>query len=307
MIRVRDALQRDVFLPQPPRRVVSLVPSDTLSIALLGASERLVGRTDYCFEPPELGAHIPALGGPKNPDVGAIVELAPDLVVANQEENSRPDVLRLIDAGIPVYVSFPRRVADGLAHLAVLARLLGVAAEPAARDLIRKGYHAVREAEAARASLVPLRVFCPIWMDPLMTIHGDTFISDMLDLVGASNVFADRPRRYPLAADLGKAPAASPDKVAGRDTRYPRITPDELIARDPDLVLLPDEPHPFSDQDAEVFRALPIRAARSGLVVPCSGRDLCWYGGQSVEGLPRMKKFVDALRERAAASNPDLS
>ncbi len=304
MIRARDALQRDVVLPRPPRRVVSLVPSDTLSVARLFASDRLVGRTDYCVEPPELASHIPPLGGPKNPRLQDILDLRPDLVLANQEENTRGEVLRLIEAGVNVYVSFPRRAADGLAHLATLARLLGQSTHPGARELIRQGYHLLRQLETDRLALAPFRVFCPIWMDPLMTIHGDTFLSDTLDLLGASNVFSDRPRRYPLAADLGQAPPASPEKTAGRDTRYPRITPEELIARDPDVILLPDEPHPFSDQDARFFRSLPLRAARRDLILPCPGRDLCWYGAQQLDGLPRMKKFMDALRARLAASNP---
>lgn len=305
MIRVRDALQRDVFLPHPPRRVLSLVPSDTLSVAALGASDRLVGRTDYCVEPAELASRVPAVGGPKNPRTDEILALSPDLVLANQEENTRSDVARLIEAGVTVYVSFPRRAAEGLAHLAVLTRLLGLGADPTARELLRRGYLLLRQLEEERSKLIPFRVFCPIWMDPLMTIHGDTFLSDTLDLLGATNVFADRPRRYPLAADLGKAPPAPAHKIVGRDTRYPRITLDELIARDPDVILLPDEPHPFSDEDAAVFRALPLRAARNGLVLPCAGRDLCWSGAQPIEGLPRMKVFLDALRARLAASSPE--
>ena len=118
-----------------------------------------------------------------------------------------------------------------------------------------------------------------------MTIHGATFISDMLDLCGAQNVFADRERRYPLAADLGNAKPLPPEKVEGRDVRYPRVTMDEVNARAPELVLLPDEPHPFSDADAEVFRAQPTPAAARGAVVRTSGKDLCWYGARSVEGM----------------------
>jgi ABC-type Fe3+-hydroxamate transport system substrate-binding protein len=140
------------------------------------------------------------------------------------------------------------------------------------------------------------RTFCPIWMKPLMTIHGDTFISDMLDLCGAVNVFADRERRYPLAADLGQARPLPPEKTAGRDTRYPRVTADEVVARAPELVLLPDEPHPFSEEDADEFRALDIPAARSGAVVRTGGKDLCWYGARSVEGLPRLRSLVDRWR-----------
>ena len=139
---------------------------------------------------------------------------------------------------------------------------------------MKRGYEELRAAEEARKRIVPVRTFCPIWMDPLMTIHGATFISDMLDLVGAQNVFADRERRYPLAADLGKAKPLPPEKVGARDVRYPRVTMDEVNARAPELVLLPDEPHPFSEADADVFRAQPTPAAARGAVVRMNGKDL---------------------------------
>jgi hypothetical protein len=133
-----------------------------------------------------------------------------------------------------------------------------------------------------------------------MTIHGDTFISDMLDLCGASNVFSDRTRRYPLAADLGKRPPLPAEKVEGRDLRYPRVTLEEVVARAPDVVLLPDEPHPFSEADAAVFRSLAIpAAARSrspAAVAQMSGKDLCWYGARSVEGIGRLRDLVASFR-----------
>jgi len=129
-----------------------------------------------------------------------------------------------------------------------------------------------------------------------MTIHGDTFISDMLDLCGASNVFSDRPRRYPLAADLGRAPPHPPEKVAGRDVRYPRVTLDEVVARAPELVLLPDEPHPFTEQDADVFRSLAIPAAERGAIVRTGGKDLCWYGARSVDAIARVREMVTRFK-----------
>jgi hypothetical protein len=166
-----------------------------------------------------------------------------------------------------------------------------VAEDAAVRTLVKEGYDALRAAESARAAATPVRAFCPIWMKPLMTIHGDTFISDMLDLCGASNVFADRVRRYPLAADLGRA---APMPAGDRDVRYPRVTLEEVVARAPQLVVLPDEPHPFSEQDAAVFRALDIPAARGGgrAVVRTGGKDLCWYGARSVEGIARVRQLV---------------
>jgi ABC-type Fe3+-hydroxamate transport system substrate-binding protein len=289
---IADDRNRVFEFSGPPRRVVSLVPSDTLSVAALGCAHALVGRTDYCELPVEVVARLPSVGGTKNPRVEDIVKLEPDLVLANQEENTRSDLEALAQRGLRVYVAFPRRVAEGVAHLARLARMFAVEREPATRDLVRRAYAAVADAERARSGRRAVRVFCPIWMQPLMTIHGDTFISDMLALAGAENVFADRARLYPLAADLGKAAPLAPEKTEGRDTRYPRVTLDEVVARAPELVLLPDEPHPFTEADAEVFRALPIPAAARGAVVTMSGKDLCWYGSRSAEGLGRVRELV---------------
>lgn len=297
-IRVFDDLGRPHLFPVPPRRIVSLVPSETYNVVALGARARLVGRTDYCVEPADLVGRVPAVGGTKNPRVADVLAQAPDLVLANQEENTQSDLAAIVAAGVPVFVAFPKRVAEGIAQLARLARILGVEKDAGVQDLLRRGYHALREAEEARATRRPLRAFVPIWMDPLMTIHGDTFISDMMDLAGAQNVFVDRPRRYPLAADLGKAPALPAEKIAGRDTRYPRVTAEELVQRAPEIVLLPDEPHPFTDADADVFRAMDLPAARFGTILRCSGKDLCWSGAQSIEGLPRARAMVDALRDR---------
>jgi len=129
-----------------------------------------------------------------------------------------------------------------------------------------------------------------------MTIHGATFISDMLDLAGAQNIFADRERRYPLAADLGKATPLPPEKIEGRDTRYPRVALEEVVARSPELVLLPDEPHPFNEADAAVFRELDMPAARNNAIVFTPGKDLCWYGAQSVEGIDRLRLSLERFR-----------
>ena len=297
MLRIQDDMKRDLTFGAAPKRIVSLVPSDTYSIAALGCGDRLVGRTDYCELPSEIVAKLPSVGGTKNPRVDAIVELAPDLVIANQEENTKGDLEALAARGVKVFVAFPKRAADGLAHLARLARILHVEREPEVRELLKRGYQVIREAEEARAHIVPLRTFCPIWMDPLMTIHGETFISDMLDLAGAQNVFVDRQRRYPLAADLGKARPLPAEKTAGRDVRYPRVTLDEVVERAPELVLLPDEPHPFTEENADVFRALTIPAASRNAVVRTGGKDLCWYGAQTIEGLPRLRALVARHRD----------
>jgi ABC-type Fe3+-hydroxamate transport system substrate-binding protein len=270
--KLTDDLGRSVSLARPPRRVVSLVPSDTHSVIALGALDRLVGRTTYC-ESPEAQA-VATIGGTKNVDVEAVLALAPDLVIANQEENTRA-ALEALARYAPVLVSLPRRVDQGIAHLARLARALGVADREPARSLIRRGYALVGAAATGP------RAFVPIWMDPLMTFNADTFGSDVLAHVGIANVFGDRLRLYPLSADLGKT---APQDAAGRDVRYPRVTLDEVAARRPELLVLPDEPHAFTAADEAALRA----ALRGVRVVRVSGKDLFWYGAWTIDALDRL-------------------
>jgi ABC-type Fe3+-hydroxamate transport system substrate-binding protein len=311
-IRVIDDRRKVLHLSGPAQRIVSLVPSDTFNLFYLGAGERLIGRTRYCVEPAAEVSRVPEVGGTKDADVDAIVQLAPDIVIANQEENSRPDIERLEAAGLKVLLSFPKRVADGLAHLGRLAKVLGFDADPVAGARAKKGigelYRLLRHAEAKRAEARPLRAFLPIWADPLMTANRDAFLSDALDLAGAVNVFADRERRYPLAADLGLAATFPTWRTEDKDTRYPRITLDEVRAHAPEIVLLPDEPHPFSDADARRFRELDIPAARHDNVVFCDGKDSMWYGARAILGLARLGALVDEARARidAAASPRDV-
>jgi ABC-type Fe3+-hydroxamate transport system substrate-binding protein len=286
---------RELVFGAAPERVVSLVPSDTHSLFALGCGDRVVGRTRYCEEP-AAAAVVPEVGGTKDVDVDAVLALRPQLVIANQEENGRAALERLA-SHVPVLVSLPRRVADGIAHLARLARILRIERDPVVVELVRRGYDVLRAGEDAR-SLQPLRVFVPIWMDPLMTLNAETFGSDVLVTAGASNVFGDRSRLYPLAADLGKAAAQDP---GGRDTRYPRVTLDEVALRAPRAILLPDEPHAFSDDDAAALSA----AVPGARVVRVSGKDLFWYGAWSVDAMPRFAAAIEKLRgEMSHAAAP---
>jgi ABC-type Fe3+-hydroxamate transport system substrate-binding protein len=269
-LKLADDLGRTLVFPHPPTRVVSLVPSDTYSVVALGAGDRLVGRTTWCEH-----GEAPTVGGTKDVDVDAVLALAPHLVIANQEENTR-GALEALAARVPVLVSLPRRVEQGVAHLARLARILGVEQTEGARDLIRRGYAIARSGDAKG------RAFTPIWMDPLMTINADTFGSDVLAYAGVANVFGDRLRLYPLAADLGKT---APKDAGGRDVRYPRVSLDEVRERGADLLVLPDEPHAFSEADEALLRDVLPRAR----VARVSGKDLFWYGAWTVDAVPRLR------------------
>ena len=282
LIKTLDDLGRTITLAQPPRRIVSLVPSDTYSLFALGCGDRVVGRTEYCVEP-AAAASIATIGGTKNVDVDAVMALQPDLVIGNQEENSRP-VLEALAARTKVLVSLPRRVDEGLAHLARLAKALGVLRDPVVVQLVQRGYRARAQAVAAMSGA---RAFAPVWNDPWMTFNGDTYGSDMLQLAGVENAFGDRERLYPLAADLGKGPAI---EATGRDVRYPRVSLDEVIARAPTMIVLSDEPCDFSAADEMALRA----ACPHARVLRVSGKDLFWHGAWSIDALPRLREQVSA-------------
>lgn len=282
-IEVTDSLGRSVQLKEPASRIVSLVPSETLSVVELASAARLVGRTEYC----EHAKDARSVGGTKGFDIAAIVALEPDLVLANKEENGEKLVRELIDRGLTVHVSFPCTVEQSVAYLHSLAQLLDISS---GSPLLRFAAMAARPV-AAEVGGSPFKVFVPIWKDPWMTFDGRAFASDVLRVCGAENVFGARQRRYPLAADLGRREAWDEARVGERDTRYPRLTLDEIKARAPDAVLLPDEPFRFTEDDKALFEELlPDAVVR---LMP--GKDLFWYGTQTIRSLDRVRVLVTQL------------
>jgi hypothetical protein len=293
MIEVVDAIDRIVELARPPSRVVSLVPSETVSVADLVGAERLIGRTDYCVEPRGVLDTIPSVGGTKGFDVSTVKALKPDLVLANKEENSRSQVEALIAAGLPVHVSFPCTVRESIAYLETLCVLLGVVPETA--KPVAACHHAARHAlNVVRAA--PLPVFVPIWKDPWMTFDGGAYASDVLRVCGAYNVFSGRPRLYPLAADLGKTESWSEARVEQRDTRYPRIRLEEVIERGARAVLLPDEPYSFNREDAAGLAKLGAPLPLVAELV--DGKDLFWYGTRVAGAIERLIERIERLRSK---------
>lgn len=270
----------DVPVSAPPQRVVSLVPSVTESLFDLSLGDRLIAVTDYCVHPAEGVARLPHIGGTKNPDVVRIIEMKPELVIANQEENRKEDVQALQAAGIPVWITFPRTVAD---CFNLLWNIMHVFDEPVMVPrvrLIEQTYDWVWRINEKRVEDQVCKVFVPIWLDPLMTFNADTYAHDLLRVCGAVNVFGDRDRKYPLKADLGNGEPYPADDVraAGRDTRYPRVTMEEVEAAQPDMILLPSEPFEFTESHIAQFAGLNVPAARNGNIKLVDGSLLTWHG-----------------------------
>jgi ABC-type Fe3+-hydroxamate transport system substrate-binding protein len=228
------------------------------------------------------------IGGTKNPDIPRILDLHPQLVFAVAEENRRHDVEQLEMVGIPVYVFEPRTVRHGIALLWRIADILACHSEVAGQiSEIETVYEETRALVATRRRL---RVFCPIWKNPYMTINADTYVHDMLWVCGGDNIFAQRQRRFPLAADLSTQPARLSDRDAERDLRYPRLTLQEMAALRPEVILLPDEPYLFTAADVGDFTpfvdAPAVQQQRIHLI---DGKLVSWYG-------PRIGRSLQTLR-----------
>ena len=225
----------------------------------LGLADQLVGVTVYCVEPRDVVRATTRVGGEKDPDLSAIGALRPDLVVANVEENRAEDVAALRTAGIRVWVTYPRTVAESLAMIDELGEVTGT--REAARGLLamlRPLYERVRARTSARA---PASVFYPIWRQPWMTIGSDTYVHDLLATCGGANVFGDR-------------------------TRYPTVTLHEVAARAPAVILLPDEPFRFRRAHVADFDPYPqVPAVRERRIHLVDGKRFSWHGPRLAEAL----------------------
>ena len=194
-------------------RVVSLVPSATETLLALGAD--VVACTRFCEQP-----SLRHVGGTKNPDVAAIVALAPDVVVVDVEENRREDAAALEAAGVELLVTDVRDLAGAADAVARMAARVGAAVPDAA------AWPAPAPPRATATA------FVPIWRRPWMTINADTYGASLLAVLGVELVTATAPERYPTV-ELGDV---------GR----------------PDVVLVPSEPYAFSAAHvAELAAALP--------------------------------------------------
>lgn len=257
-----------------PQRIVSLVPSTTESVCSFGAAAALVGCTRYCTEPAGALAGVARIGGTKNPSLEAIARLAPDLVLANAEENRVEDI-EWLRQRMPVLVQTPRTVIEAAVAWRELAAALG--AEDELSPFLLRIEARLAAAEVEGLGEPPLRVFYPIWRKPWMSIGSDTFVHDVLLRAGAHNVCAD------LAA------------------RYPQVTPEWVCDQEVEAVLLPSEPWEFGQAELEQLRAENTFGAP--VMELCDGRDYCWHGVRMADGFGRVVESVARLR-RAARRGP---
>jgi ABC-type Fe3+-hydroxamate transport system substrate-binding protein len=279
---------------QAPKSVVSLVPSISASMMDLGLGDRLIGITDFCPDPDPVGVKTTRIGGPKNPDLDQIEGLKPELVIANMEENTKEAVESLEASGLKVWVTFPCTTEEAIEFLWTLVQLFRVKEAADQVTVLEATLEWTTKASGQRPGV---RYFCPIWFTEdsphgpwWMTFNEQTYAHDVLRVVGGDNVFGERTRRYPLAADLGQGEAEPANE---RDIRYPRISLQELRENRPDLILLPSEPFVFDADHIEylLHQLEDVPAIKSGRVELVDGSLITWFGTRLANALTELPQL----------------
>lgn len=231
-------------------RVVSLVPSATETMLAWGVKP--IGVTRFC----EQGARFPTLGGTKDPNLDSIVAIAPDLVVMCDQENRKEDAEALIVAGLNVHAIHITHVDHVGAEMVRIAEALGIDSALGALCALSKASEVFDEPTTAP----PRRVFVPIWRKPWMTINNETYGGSILHAAGFANIFGTH------------------------SDRYPTVTHEEAMADQPETVLAPSEPYPFTErQRGELESFAPT--------VYVDGKDLFWWGIRTPAALQRLQKL----------------
>ncbi|MFT5284286.1 MAG: iron complex transport system substrate-binding protein [Planctomycetota bacterium] len=249
-------------------RIVSLCPSLTELVFDLGCGAELVGITDYCIHPADKVGKVETVGGTKTPDVERIVELAPDLVLLNAEENRREDAESLAEAGIACLSSMPRDAQETADMCRSIASAIGrkTEGEQIAREIEVRTERVQRDAADASA----VRFAYLIWRKPWMTVNADTFAHTLLAQAGGVNVFADL------------------------ETRYPEFTIEALRDAKPDVVFLCTEP--FAFEDKHIVELAELTGLPKSTFRIADGEYLSWHGSRTPDGIDYAEALIHAAR-----------
>ena len=238
-------------LASQPKRIISLVPSQTELLHWLGLEDETIGITKFCVHPAEWFNSKPRVGGTKALDLEKITSLEPDLIIANKEENVKDQVEYLAEK-FPVWITDVENLADSFTMISDIGSLTGKEKEAGRlNELIKNKFNNLFQINPIN-NLIPTVYL--IWNNPLMTVGGDSFISDMMEKAGFNNVFK-------------------------KHRRYPETSIEEIKALGCKLLLLSSEPYPFSQKHAdELQQYLP-----DVHILLADGEMFSWYGSRLLE------------------------
>lgn len=274
MFEIVDQLKRKVVLHSYlPKRIISLVPSQTELLHDLGLEEEVIGITKFCVHPQTWFRSKTRVGGTKNVNIEKVKALQPDLILANKEENVKEQI-EALEKIAPVWVSDVSNLEDAVDMIENVGLLTNKSKQ--VKTVYENILYSFSKLETVNQQLATCYL---IWRNPYMTIGGDTFINDMLKRCGLQNVFE-------------------------QEQRYPEIILEQLKEHDVQLVLLSSEPYPFREKHIKEIRAvLP-----SVKILMVDGEMFSWYGSRLLYAVQYFKELINSIHEPpfSAKSNRSL-
>jgi ABC-type Fe3+-hydroxamate transport system substrate-binding protein len=249
-MKTTDQINRIIEVPEPPGRIISLVPSITELLIDLGLNRKMAGRTRFCIHPAEKVRDIPVVGGVMGLNRHEIDKIQPDLILASKEENAKNEIMDLA-GDYPLWVSDVHNLEDALSMIQAIGEICGKNKE--AGEITDRIRQAFGELDHIPPGIV--RAVYLIWNHPLYTINGETFTHDMLKRCGIENVFADKKEAYPI------------------------ISEKEIRERKPDFIFLPSEPYAFKEKDVRSFDRMFPQAE----IKRVDGEYFTWYGSHLID------------------------
>lgn len=259
-VLLQDMMHRSVWVPSPPQRIVSLVPSQTELLFDLGLEDTVVGITKFCIHPHTWWQNKKRVGGTKKVHFKTIAALQPDLIIANKEENTQAEIEQLATT-FPVWISDIQTIEQGLEMIRAIGQITHTTTK--STDIIQNIRNGFSQLVPQRS---PLKVAYLIWANPWMTVGKDTFIHSMIEHAGYHNVFAAQ-------------------------QRYPITSIEELAAKAPDLVFLSSEPYPFKEKHRKELQALLPKTK----IILVDGTVFSWYGSRMQHAAAYLQKLSNAF------------
>jgi len=254
-----DQLNREVNMAHAPKRIISIVPSQTELLFYLGLDKNIIGITKFCTHPHDKVTTKIKVGGTKQLNIPLIRQLQPDLIIANKEENERAQIEELMNI-CPVWISDINDLQGAVSMIKSVGEVVGH--KTAALTL---GRAISLEFDKLIKTPLNMRVAYLIWRKPYMVAGNDTFIDSMLQRCGLTNVF-DSPR-------------------------YPEVNAEMLVAANPDIVFLSSEPYPFGDKHTKEFKAMLPNAK----IILVDGEMFSWYGSRLLQSPAYFLSLIESL------------
>ncbi len=262
---ITDQLGRIVTVPNQPKRIVSLVPSQTELLYDLGLTDEVVGQTLFCIHPEEMHKIKSVVGGTKNVKLDRVDALEPDLIIANKEENDKAQIEALMEK-YPVWISDIKNLDDALDMVNKVGQLVNRSNEAGAiATNIKNAFDNFKH--ATTNGIAGKRVLYLIWRKPWMCAGVYNFINEMMSTMGLVNAL---------------------EKNAGR---YPELTSNEIATLTPDFIFLSSEPYPFKEKHMDELQAI----CPSSKIILVDGELFSWYGSRLQHSVAYFNKLIAQL------------